>query len=109
MITIADQSSHHDVDSIDRLEGVLDRWRGRIDRLLVRADLASMDVSDEACRAARVADNAWLAAARKLHQIPKDAGSELGSLRAGAGTLLDDLGQSYLAAAAAVRRSRTGK
>ena len=52
MTTVADQSSHHDVTSIDSLQRVLDRWRGRIDRLLVQADLAPLDASDAAppCR-----------------------------------------------------------
>jgi hypothetical protein len=109
MTTVADQSSHHDVTSNDSLRRVLDRWRGRIDRLLVQADLAPLDASDELRRAAHLADDAWLAAAQKVRLIPRGAGSELGSLPAGVGKVLDDLRQACQSAEAAVRRSWTGK
>jgi hypothetical protein len=109
MTTVADQSSHHDVTSIDSLQRVLDRWRGRIDRLMVQADLAPLDASDALHRAARAADDAWLAAAQKIRMIPREAGSDLGSLPAGVVGVLDDLRQACQSAEAAVRRSWTGK
>jgi hypothetical protein len=111
MTTVADQSTQqqHDVTSIDSLQRVLDRWRGRIDRLPVQADLASTETSAALRRAVQAADHAWVAAARKVREMPRDAGSELGSLPSGVGRALDDLRQACQFAEASVRRSWTGK
>ena len=83
MPTAEEQSTTHDVDTVERLEQLLDEWRGKIDELLVQVDLASKDVSEEVRDRATAAQNAYLAAKNQLRQIPKDAGSNLGSLRSG--------------------------
>jgi len=107
MSTAADQSGSHKEDTVERLERLLDEWRGKIDELLVQVDLGSKDVSEDVRDRATAAQNAYLAAKNKFREIPKDAGSNLGSLRAGVDKLLDDLRQAYQSAEAAIRRGRT--
>ena len=107
MTTTEDHSSPREEADIDRLERLLESWRGKIDELLVQVDLASKDVSEDVRSRATTAENAYLAAKSKLREIPKDAGSNLGSLRSGVEKLLDDLRQAYQSAEAAVRRSRS--
>ncbi len=107
MPTAEEQSTTHDVDTVERLEQLLEEWRGKIDELLVQVDLASKDVSGEVRDRATAAQNAYLAAKNQLRQIPKDAGSNLGSLRSGVERLLDDLRQAYQSAEAAIRRGRS--
>ena len=46
MTTTEDKSAPDDGATVERLERLLDEWRGRIDELLVQADLASKDVSE---------------------------------------------------------------
>ena len=106
MTTTAGQSPSDDKATIDRLEHLLDEWRGRIDELLVQADLASKDVSEEVRtqrdrRAERLPGRQ-----EQAPRDPADAGSNLGSLRSGVEKLLDDLRQAYQSAEAAIRRSR---
>lgn len=107
MTTTEDQSSSRREAGVDRLEHLLDEWRGKIDELLVQVDLASKDVSEDVRSRATAAENAYLVAKNKLREIPKDAGSNLGSLRSGVEKLLDDLRQAYQSAEDAVRRSRS--
>ena len=107
MTTTENQSSPRKEASIERLERLLEEWRGKIDELLVQVDLASKDFSEDVRTQATVAENAYLAAQSKLREIPKDAGSNLESLRSGVEKLLDDLRQAYQSAEAAVRRSRS--
>jgi len=107
MPTAEEQSTTHEVDTVERLEQLLDEWRGKIDELLVQVDLASKDLSGDVRDRATAAQNAYLAAKNKLLQIPKDAGSNLGSLRSGVEQLLDDLRQAYQSAEAAIRRGRS--
>ena len=107
MTTTDDQSSPGKEIGIDRLERLLEEWRGKIDELLVQVDLASKDISEDVRSRAAAAENAYLAAKSKLREIPKDAGSNMGSLRNGVEMLLDDLRQAYQSAEAAVRRSRS--
>jgi len=107
MSTDEEQSAAHDVDTVERLERLLDEWRGKIDELLVQVDLASKDLSEDVRDRATAAQNAYLAAKNKLREIPKDAGSNLGSLRSGVEQLLDDLRQAYQSAEAAIRRGRS--
>jgi hypothetical protein len=106
MTTTEDQSASDDGATIERLERLLDDWRGRIDELLVQADLASKDVSETVRSQADVARNAYLAAKNQLARIPGDAGSNLGSLRSGVEKLLDDIRRAYESAEAAIRRGR---
>jgi hypothetical protein len=109
MSTTTDRPSSNGDTAIEGFERVLDELRSKIDRLLVQIDLASKDVSEDVRSRAEAVENAWLAAKRRLGDIPTDAGSNLGSARAGIEKLVDDVRQAYLSAEAAVRRSRAGK
>ena len=106
MTTTEDQSASDGGATIERLERLLDDWRGRIDELLVQADLASKDVSETVRSQANAAQNAFLAAKNQLARIPRDAGANLGSLRSGVEKLIDDIRQAYESAEASIRRSR---
>ena len=92
--------------SVERLERLLDEWRGRIDELLVQVDLASKDASGSLRAQATAAQNAYLAARNQLARIPRDAGANIGALRSGVEKLLDDLRNAYESAEATSRRSR---
>ena len=92
--------------TVERLEHLLEEWRGRIDELLVQADLASKDVGGAVREKVAVAENAYLAAANRLRQIPRDAGANLGTMRAGIERLFTDLRDAYQAADAVIRRGR---
>ena len=107
MHTTAPTPSTHQEAPVERLERVLDEWRAKIDELLLQADLASKDVSDEVRSRTEAAQNAYLAAKNRLLEIPKDAGSNIGSLRSGMEKLLDDLREAYQSAEAVIRRSRS--
>ena len=107
MTTTADQPASHGETSVDRLERMVDEWRGKIDELLVQADLASKDLAGEVRTRVAAAENAYLAAKNELGKIPKDAGADLGSVRAGVEKLLDDLRQAYRSAEDVIRRSRS--
>jgi hypothetical protein len=106
MTTTEDQSAANDGAAIERLERLLEEWRGRIDELLVQADLASKDVSETVRTQAAAAQNAYLAAKNQFVKLPEDAGSNLASMRSGVEKLLDDLRQAYESAEASIRRSR---
>jgi len=109
-MTTTDQPTSPSGDSpggdaaVEHLERLLGEWRGKIDELLVQADLGSKDVAEKVRTEAAAAENAYLAARNRLGGIPKDAGSDLGSLRADVEELIDDLRQAYESAAAAFRR-----
>src|SRR5271157_6430587 len=107
MTTTEDQSSPNEGAGVDRLERLLDEWRGKIDDLLVQANLASKDASEEVRNRATAVENAYLAAKNQLGEIPKDAGSNLASFRAGVEKLLDDLRLAYQSAEAAIRRGKS--
>jgi len=104
-----DQAPTGDVTGMARLERQVEEWRGRIDELLVQVDLASKDVSDDVRSRVTAAENAYLAAKNKIQQVPKDAGSQLGSLRDGVEKLLDDLRQACQSVEAALRRGRSAE
>ncbi len=92
---------------VEHLERLLGDWRGRIDELLVQADLGSKDIAEEVRTRAAAAENAYLAAKSKLRSIPEHAGSDVGSLRADVEQLIDDVRQAYESAEAAFRRGTT--
>jgi hypothetical protein len=107
MPTTAPMPSPHQEAPVERLERLLDEWRAKIDELLLQADLASKDVSEEVRARTEAAQNAYLAAKNRLLEIPKDAGSNIGSFRTGVEKLLDDLRVAYQSAEAVIRRSRS--
>jgi hypothetical protein len=90
--------------TIERLEHVLEEWRTRIDELLVQADLAGKDVAEVVRAKAAVAENAYLAATGRLREMPRDAGANLGSMRAGFDKLVNDMRDAYQSAEAVIRR-----
>jgi hypothetical protein len=92
--------------TLDRLRRSLDDWRGRIDELMVRVDLADLGVREELRKRVDVTQNAYLAAKNRLSDIPKDVGANVGTAVKGLEKLLADLRQAYEAAEAVVRRSR---
>ena len=106
MTTTEDQQPSDGPATIEKLERLLDEWRGRIDDLLVQADLASKDVSETVRSNATAAQNAYLAAKNQLQRIPKDAGANIGSIRSGVEKLIDDVRRAYDSAEAALRRGR---
>jgi uncharacterized phage infection (PIP) family protein YhgE len=106
MTTTEDQPMSDGGATVERLERLLDDWRGRIDELLVQANLASKDVSESVRAQANTAQNALLAAKNQLAKIPKDAGSNIGSLKSGVEKLIDDIRNAYDSAEATIRRSR---
>ncbi len=65
---------------IVQLTRVLDEWRGRIDEVMVRADLADMDVRDGIRARLDVLDNAWLSAKRRLADSPRGLGASATSI-----------------------------
>lgn len=93
-----------DRKTVERLEQLLEEWRGRIDDLLVQADLASKDVRATVRAQVEVAENAYLAAMNRLRDLPKDATGNLGSVRDGVDKLIDDMRQAYQSAEAVIRR-----
>ncbi len=93
-------------DAFERLNRALDEWRGRIDELVVRADLASKEVRDDARQKASVAENACLAAKRRLGEMPHDTGANLRSFLEGIEKLLDDVRLAFQSAEAVIRRDR---
>ena len=74
---------------------------------MVQADLASKDISEVVRSKAAVAENAYLAAARRLREMPRDAGANLDSMRGGFDKLIDDIRQAYQSAEAVIRRGQS--
>jgi len=105
--TTPEGSGSTDRSPFERLEGLLDEWRVRIDELMVQADLASKDISEAVRAKATVAENAYLAAASRLREMPRDAGSNLSSMLAGFDKLIDDMHEAYQSAEAVIRRDQS--
>jgi hypothetical protein len=106
--TEKDTGAAEDGTTVERLEQLLEEWRGKIDELLVQADLASKDVGEAVREKAAVAENAYLAATNRLKELPRDAGANVGSLRDGIDKLMDDIRQAYQSAEAVIRRGPVG-
>jgi len=90
-------------DLVEWLSAALDVWRTKIDELLVQADLASKDLSDELRSRASTAENAYLAARKRLSELPRDAGANLETMQAGMESLLTDLRRAYESAESVIR------
>jgi len=93
-----------DTTTVDKVGRLLEEWRGRIDDILVRADLASKDVREAVRAQATIAENAYLAAANRLREVPRDAGVDRGSVRDAFDKVLDDLRQAVESAESVIRR-----
>ena len=92
--------------TMEQLSRTLDEWRGRIDELLVKVDLAALDVRDELRSRINLVENAYLAARSQLEEVGRDMRVNVGSARDRGHELLHDLRQIFYATEAAVRRSR---
>jgi hypothetical protein len=90
-------------DVFERLDHALDVWRGRIDELVVRADLGARDVGDEIRKRIDIAENAFLAVRSRLDDARSDV-SQASSVHQGIDQLLHDLDAAFKAADAVVRR-----
>ena len=95
-----------DQDTLARISRSLDEWRGRIDELIVQADLASLEIRDEVRKRLDITENVYLAARSRLSNARRDAESNVASLHRGMDQLLEDVRQAYESAQAVVRRSR---
>jgi hypothetical protein len=95
-----------DQDTLARISRSLDEWRGRIDELIVQADLASLEIRDEVRKRLDITENVYLAARSRLSNARRDAESNVDSLHRGMDQLLEDVRQAYESAQAVVRRSR---
>ncbi len=83
-----DEARHELVDNVGR---ALDEVRSRIDELLVRVDLASLDVRDELRVRINSAESAYLTARKRLGEARNDTSQDLRGLRRSLDQLLGDL------------------
>jgi hypothetical protein len=88
----------------DSMSGTLDRWKARIDELKVQADLAKLDVRDEAQKKVEIAQNVCLAAYSKLRDAGHDATKSADSVRESMELLVHDIKEAFDAAEAVIRR-----
>lgn len=93
-----------DTPLVDSMTGTLDQWRARIDELMVQADLAKLDVRDQATKQLEIAQNACLAAYARLREAGRDATANADSLRDGVQKLLQDVKAAFDAAQAVIAR-----
>jgi hypothetical protein len=89
----SEETQRHDI--IDRLDKTLEQWRGRIDELIVQADLASKGVRDEMHARLQTAENAYLAARSRLARGRDDMGEDVSSLRHDVERLLGDVKRAF--------------
>jgi len=66
--------------TIVRMTHLLDQWRGRIDEVLVRADVGDMDVRDGVRERLAVLENAWLAARSRLADSSNGLGASASAI-----------------------------
>jgi hypothetical protein len=106
--TVTDESSttQSEADAAQRFSRALDEWRGRIDGLVVQADLAQLDIRDEVRRRLETTENAYLAVRSRLSDANDDVKSNAGGLRQAVEQLLSDLRRAYEDADAAIKRGR---
>jgi len=90
------------VESI--LSEAVDDWKSRIDELRVQADLAKLDVRDQATKQLDIAQNSCLAAATKLREAGHDAAVSVRALADGVRNLLNDVKSAFDAAKAVIDR-----
>lgn len=73
----------------------LDSWKGRIDELRVRLDLAKMELRDQATHRMELAENANFAATTKLRDAYHDAALNAEALRDGVEELVHDVKEAF--------------
>ena len=101
-----DQSDQREdeLSAIERVGVLLDEWRAKTDELLVKLDLADLDIRDQVRSQLASTQNAYLAARSRLSDTRSDAAANLGAIRLGLDQLLRDLRAAYDAGADALRR-----
>ena len=90
--------------AFDSISGTLDQWKARIDELKVKADLAKLDVREEAEKKLEIAQNVCLAAYSKLRDARHDAAASADSVRESVDLLVHDIKEAFDAAQAVIRR-----
>ncbi len=95
-------------DLFDRIDRTLSDWRAKIDELVVRLDLANLDLRDEVRKNFDATQNAYLAAHSKLSDARRDASSSVHTVESSLKKLLHDLTLAFEATQAAVTRARKG-
>lgn len=88
-----------------QFERLLDTWRGLVDELLVRADLASMEARTELRAGRATAENAYLAAKSGVSDALADGKDWSGSVRQNVEGLVSDLDRAYNNAVQVIRRA----
>jgi hypothetical protein len=86
------------------MSGTLDEWKARIDELKIQADLAKLDVREEAEKRLEIAQNVCLAAYSKLRDARHDATTSADSVRQSVELLVHDIKEAFDAAQAVIRR-----
>jgi hypothetical protein len=89
---------------VDSMTGTVDQWRARIDELMVQADLAKLDVREQATKQLEIAQNACLAAYARLRDARRDATANADTLRDGVQKLLQDVKAALDAAQEVIAR-----
>ena len=95
-------------DLFDRIDRTLVEWRAKIDELVVRLDLANLDLRDEVRKNIDATQNAYLTAHSKLSDARRDACSSVHTVESSLKKLLHDLTLAFEATQAAVTRARKG-
>ena len=93
---------------VDSMTGTLDEWRARIDELMVQADLAKLDVREQATKQLEIAQNACLAAYASLRDAGRDATTNVDTFRDGVQKLLQDVKAAFDAAQAVIGGAESG-
>ena len=93
-------------NAIAQLGKELDEWRAKVGELLVKLDLANLDIRNEIRMRMEIAQNAFLATRSRLRAARADADTNLSSLRLGLEQLMRDLSNALDAAEAVVHRGR---
>ena len=93
-------------DTIETLSQALDRWRARIDELLVHSELADHELRDRVRDDIDRTENVYLAARSRLSDARSDAHADVTTVCAGTQRLVRDLQQAFQAAEAAFHRGR---
>jgi hypothetical protein len=101
---MADDAPQDKDQAVESMTGALDQWKGRIDELRVKVDLAKLDVRDQASKQLEIAQNACLAAYSKLRDARHDTAATADSVREGIERLVRDIKKAFEAAQDVISR-----
>ena len=96
-------------DLFDQIDRTLSEWRAKIDELVVRLDLANLDLRDEVRKNLDATQNAYLAAHSKLSDARREACSSVHTVESSLKKLLHDLTLAFEATQAAVTAPGRGR